>query len=113
MPDLNGDGMYAPGTTAPDPTTGEIIDYSTVPAGQDYQNCVVNGLGENKLKLPVVPVNVYQKSGTFFVGGNLGGIIRFGDDPKNLGVQLNVNIMVMLPKQAFVIEPSLGFLFGM
>lgn len=30
-----------------------------------------------------------------------------------MGVQLNMNIMVMLPKSSIVLEPSLGFVYGM
>lgn len=62
--------------------------------------------------LPWVPVDVYQKSGPLFVGGHLGGIVRFGGDPKSMGVQVNVNVMAMLPKRSMVIEPSLGFVYG-
>jgi len=88
-------------------------DYAEVPSGRAYQDCVGNGLGALKDQLPKVPVDVYQKSGPIFVGGHLGGILRFGGEPKNMGVQLNMNVMVMLPKQSLVIEPSLGFVYGM
>ncbi|HEU5076350.1 MAG TPA: hypothetical protein VFU02_19290, partial [Polyangiaceae bacterium] len=88
-------------------------DYANVPAGRAYQDCVGNGLGPLKESLPKVPVDVYQKSGPIFVGGHLGGILRFGGAPKNMGVQLNLNIMAMLPKQSLVIEPSLGFVYGL
>src|SRR5690606_36454471 len=100
---VNGDS-YQPGNG----------DYQNVPAGLAYQDCVgKNGLGALKeTHLPWVPVDVYQKSGPLFVGGHLGGIVRFGGDPKSMGVQVNVNVMAMLPKRSMVIEPSLGFVYG-
>ena len=88
-------------------------DYAEVPSGRAYQDCVGNGLGALKDQLPKVPVDVYQKSGPIFVGGHLGGILRFGGAPQNVGVQLDRNVMVMLRKQSVVFEPSLGFVYGM
>lgn len=87
--------------------------YANVPSGKAYEDCVESSLGELKESLPKVPVDVYQKSGPFFAGGHVGGILRFGGEPRNMGVQLNLNIQAMLPDQSFVLEPSLGFIYGL
>lgn len=112
MPELPGTGYTTNqnGTIDFVDGTGE---YANVPAGLAYQDCVTRSLGAAKNSLTTVPVDVYQKSGPVFVGGHLGGVLRFGGDPKNMGVQINLNIMAMLPKQSFVLEPSLGFVYGL
>jgi hypothetical protein len=89
------------------------VDYSNVPAGRAYQDCVIRGIGELKNNLAIVPVDVYQKSGNFFAGGHLGTFIRFGGEPKSMGLMVNLNIMAMLPNQSLVVEPSLGFVYGL
>lgn len=111
MPQL--DGYTGSPDEPPNGYTDGTGDYANIPSGRAYQDCVQSGLGEQKEQLPKVPVDVYQKSGPVFVGGHLGGILRFGSEPKNMGVQLNVNVMVMLPKSSVVLEPSLGFVYGM
>ena len=51
-------------------------------------------------------VDAWKKMGQGFVTGAVGGMLAFKD---NMGVQLNVNFMYMLPATGVVIEPSLGF----
>ncbi len=55
-------------------------------------------------------VDVYKQMGIGFVAVGGGMVFAFTD---NLGIKANVNGMVMLPKTGFVIEPSLGFVYGL
>lgn len=109
LPGYSSPDANDPSGVSYDPGSGS---YASVPSGRAYQECVTSSLGDQKQNLPKVPVDVYQKAGPIFAGGHLGGILRFGGE-KNMGVQLNVNLMMMFPKQSFVIEPSLGFVYGM
>ncbi len=118
--------MYncSPNSQNADPIYGMPIDLPNTDNTTDaYNKCNEGTLGkfqtatgetrEVKTLLTTVPVDVYQKSGKFFIGGHVGGIFRFGDEPKNMGLQLNVNIMAMMPNQSLVVEPSLGFIYGL
>jgi hypothetical protein len=54
-------------------------------------------------------LDVYKKMGQGFASAGGGVVYAFTD---RLGVQLNVNAMLMLPSIGFVIEPSLGMQYG-
>ena len=109
LPGYDNDPPPGNGYTNPDSNS----PYASVPTGKAYEDCMkTTGLGAAKQGLPQVPVDVYQKSGPAFVGGHLGGILRFGGEPRNMGVQLNLNLQMMLPATSFVLEPSLGFIYG-
>jgi hypothetical protein len=57
-----------------------------------------------------VKLDAYKKLGQSFV--TLGGGAMYAVTPSS-GVQLNVNLMYMLPTSGLVIEPSLGYIFGL
>jgi hypothetical protein len=61
-------------------------------------------------ELEETPIDAWKKMGQGFVTGALGGVYAFKD---NMGVQLNINFMYMLPASGFVMEPSLGFVYGL
>ncbi len=48
--------------------------------------------------------------GQGFITGGGGVVYAFTE---NLGAQLNLNLMVMLPTSGFVIQPSLGVVYGL
>ncbi|HMR10707.1 MAG TPA: hypothetical protein PKA88_33245, partial [Polyangiaceae bacterium] len=54
-------------------------------------------------------LDAYKKLGQSFV--TIGGGAMYALSP-NSGLQLNLNIMFMLPTTGQVIEPSLGYVFG-
>jgi hypothetical protein len=57
-----------------------------------------------------VMVDGWKKMGQGFGTAHVGGVLAFKD---NMGVQLNANIMYLLPASGLVIEPSLGFVYGL
>jgi hypothetical protein len=57
-----------------------------------------------------VKVDGWKKMGQGFGTANLGAVIAFKE---NMGVVINANVMYMLPASGFVIEPSLGFTYGL
>jgi hypothetical protein len=74
---------------------------------QEYTDCMATPpRGEG------FPVNLdaYKKLGQGFA--TLGGGAVFAITPK-LGVQLNVNFMVLFPSSGFAIQPSLGGVYGL
>jgi hypothetical protein len=55
-------------------------------------------------------LDAYKKVGQGF--GTAGGGVVFAIQ-EDMGLQLNLNLMLMLPRSGFVIEPSLGFVYGL
>jgi hypothetical protein len=55
-------------------------------------------------------VDAWKKMGQGFGTVAVGGMLAFKD---NMGVQLNFNFMYMLPATGIVMEPSLGFVYGL
>jgi hypothetical protein len=55
-------------------------------------------------------LDAYKKLGQGFATIGGGAVYAFAE---NMGVQLNLNLMVMLPSSGFVLEPSLGFVYGL
>ncbi len=55
-------------------------------------------------------LDAFKKLGQSFI--NIGGGAMYALSP-NSGIQLNLNVMFMLPTSGTVIEPSLGYVFGM
>ena len=60
-------------------------------------------------KLNQIQLDAWKKLGQEFITGGGGVMYAFKE---NMGVQLNVNFMFMLPTTGFVIEPSLGLNYG-
>jgi hypothetical protein len=83
-----------------------------------YEDCYGAGTSEDrplltqeaKDSLPTVNVDVYQKNGNIFVGAHAGFVYRFSVD---MGIQLNANLNYTLPKSTLIIEPTLGFVYGL
>jgi hypothetical protein len=65
---------------------------------------------QQKDALPQLGVDVYQKNGPGFVWAHVGAAFRFSVD---MGLQANVNLVYTLPKSTLIIEPTLGFIFGL
>jgi hypothetical protein len=57
-----------------------------------------------------VMVDGWKKMGQAFGTGSLGAVLAFKE---NMGVAINANVMYMLPASGLVIEPSLGFTYGL
>lgn len=55
-------------------------------------------------------INIYQRTGPFF--GMLGGGAVYAFS-RSLGVQLNLNAMIMQPSLGTVVQPSLGLVYGL
>jgi hypothetical protein len=55
-------------------------------------------------------VDAWKKMGQGFGTVAIGGVLAFKD---NMGIQLNFNVMYMLPATGIVMEPSLGFVMGL
>jgi hypothetical protein len=88
-----------PGQDPPwDPANGTFSDCRTGDPDYDWEEAEVTN------------VDAWKKMGQGFVTGALGGVFAFKD---NMGIQLNVNFMYMLPAAGFVMEPSLGFVYGL
>jgi len=61
-------------------------------------------------ELKETKVDAWKKMGQGFGTVAIGGMLAFKD---NMGVQLNFNFMYMLPATGIVMEPSLGFVYGL
>jgi hypothetical protein len=75
-----------------------------------FSDCRTGDSSFNWTELEETPVDAWKKMGQGFITGAIGGVFAFKD---NMGVQLNVNFMYMLPASGFVMEPSLGFVYGL
>ncbi len=88
-----------------------IVDCGTTSTNSAHDSCV---------KPPGTPnagtggktgqLDAYKKLGQAFIAA--GGGVMYALT-KNSGLQLNVNVMFMLPTSGQVIEPSLGYVFGL
>ena len=76
---------------------------------QAYTNCA-NDSGSGAILGKEQKLDAYKKLGQSFV--NIGGGAMYALSPSS-GIQLNLNIMFMLPTSGTVIEPSLGYVFGL
>jgi hypothetical protein len=78
----------------------------------DYNKCTEGDksvANETKNVTRTYHVDVWRKMGQGFVTG--GGGVVYAFTPQ-LGAQLNLNLMVMLPSTGFVIQPSIGAVYG-
>lgn len=76
-----------------------------------YANCAAGTVPDDqRLADSEVEVDAWKKLGRGFVTGGGGGVLAFN---RTTGLQLNINLMYMLPTSGFVIEPSLGLVFGL
>jgi hypothetical protein len=63
----------------------------------------------NTMQVPRVELDAWKKLGQSFITAGGGVVYAFKE---NLGAQLNLNLMFMLPSSGLVIEPSLGVVYG-
>jgi len=91
-----------------------IVDCSRYPnnggpqSGTDYANCANAPPNSNALGSQT-ELDAYKKLGQSFIA--IGGGAVYALSP-NSGLQLNLNLMYMLPTTGQVIEPTLGYVFG-
>jgi hypothetical protein len=74
-------------------------------ANGTYDDCVA---GDPFFQWPLLAetdVEAWKKLGQGFASASAGGVLWFTDE---LGLQLNVNAMLMFPATGFVLEPSVG-----
>ncbi|HEY0466784.1 MAG TPA: hypothetical protein VGC79_21405, partial [Polyangiaceae bacterium] len=86
-----------------------IADCESIMDNAVYNRCIV-GDPAVKDQTTGVPMDVWKKMGQAFVTGGGGAVWAFTD---RLGAQLNLNLMVMLPTSGFVIQPSIGMIYGL
>jgi hypothetical protein len=79
-------------------------------ADGDFDDCRLGHSNFNWKKLKETNVDAWKKMGQGFVTGAIGGVFAFKD---NMGLELNFNVMYMLPAAGIVMEPSLGFVYGL
>jgi hypothetical protein len=76
----------------------------------DEKDCEKGGMATNQKGLQQKKLDAWKKLGQGFAEAGGGGVFAF---TPNLGVQANVNFMYMLGSSGLVIEPSLGFVYGL
>jgi hypothetical protein len=87
-----------------------VVDCSKPVAGSNPQTCANPPAGNTAILGETKSLDAYKKLGQSFIA--LGGGAVYALTP-NSGLQLNLNIMFMLPTTGQVIEPSLGYVFGL
>jgi len=88
-----------------------VADCEPITDNDVYNDCVQGKGGQAVHEQAVgTPMDVWKKMGTEFLTGGGGLVYAF---TPNLGAQLNVNLMLMLPTSGFVIQPSLGVVYGL
>ena len=65
---------------------------------------------ENDPDLPEKTLDAYRKLGNGFVTAGGGVLFALGGDA---ALQVNLNAMLMTPSVGFVIQPSLGLVYGL
>lgn len=82
-----------------------LADVQGLVLKKDVTTCT-NGVCEPE----PVDIRIYQQSGPVFVTAGGGAVFAFSN---RLGLQLNLNAMLMLPKSAIALQPSLGLVYGL
>jgi len=90
-----------------DPDNPDVLDGDEL---SPYEQCRQGKGYYDYQKYTPVPVDGWKKMGQGFATAGVGGVFAFKD---NMGIQLNVNFMYLLPASGFVIQPSLGFTMGL
>ncbi len=90
-----------------------VEDCSEETGRQLFLDCIA-GSGdytpENDPELPVRSLDAYRRLGGAFVMGGGGLLVPLGG---RTALQANLNAMLMLPSVGFVLQPSLGFVYGL
>lgn len=90
-----------------------VRDCSQEPTRSAFLDCIdaVNAYDSaNQPELPEKTLDAYRKLGNGFATLGGGVLLPLG---KDVGLQVNLNGMLMLPSVGLVIEPSLGFVYGL
>ena len=74
-----------------------------------YAACASGQIPSSEPGLQEVKLDAWKKLGQGFVTAGGGAVYAFSEQ---LGVQLNLNLMLTLPATGFVVEPSLGAVMG-
>jgi hypothetical protein len=85
-----------------DCSQGKTNSSLKIPSGATYNPA-------DPAQVPTRELDAWKKLGQGFITAGGGVMYAFKE---NFGAQLNVNLMVMLPSSGFVIEPSLGVVYG-
>jgi hypothetical protein len=75
----------------------------------EYTACANGEIPASDPRLTEVKLDAWKKLGQGFVTAGGGAVYAFTEE---LGLQLNLNLMLTLPVTGFVIEPSLGAVMG-
>lgn len=102
MPDLKPEETATQSMSWTDPKTDRV--YSP------FEQCKFGKGYYNYRYYKPVKVDGWKKMGQAFGTASVGGMIAFKD---NMGITINANVMYMLPASGLVIEPSLGFSYGL
>jgi hypothetical protein len=73
----------------------------------EYENCINR---QNEVEHVSLELDAYKKLGQGFAGAGGGAVFALSP---NSGIQLNLNLMFMLPNTGFVVQPSLGYVMGL
>jgi hypothetical protein len=76
---------------------------------EDYNNCIAGDPDAHDLTV-ARPMDVWRKMGQGFI--TAGGGVIYAFTPQ-IGAQLNLNLMYMLPTSGVVIQPSIGVVYGL
>lgn len=79
------------------------------PGSSDYEACAQGDDDLDVGDIPRVKVDAWKKAGLTFVTAGGGAVYYLVDE---IGLQLNLNLMVTLPSTALVLQPSLGAVMG-
>ena len=88
----------------------DIIDCGTQQSNPDVGQCRTDPIKSASHGGKGMQLDAYKKLGQGFIAAGGGAMYAF---TKNSGLQLNVNIMFMLPTSGPVVEPSLGYVLGL
>jgi hypothetical protein len=97
----------------PGQAAGQNMNWTDTKTGRTYtpfEQCKYGKGYYNYRYYKPVMVDGWKKMGQAFATVSVGGMFAFKD---NMGVTLNANVMYMLPASGIVIEPSLGFSYGL
>ncbi|HYQ31360.1 MAG TPA: hypothetical protein VER04_29205 [Polyangiaceae bacterium] len=89
----------------------KVADCEPIPLDQPdvYEKCVAGDQSVHDQTTPT-PMDVWKSMGQGFL--TAGGGLTYAFTP-NIGGQLNLNLMYMLPTAGFVMQPSIGIVYGL
>ena len=94
--------------------TGVVVrDCSSEASRFDFLACIEARGAYDSANQPVLPereLEAYRKLGNAFVTTGAGVLWSLSD---RVDLQLNLNAMLMMPSQGLVVEPSVGFTYGL